>query len=110
MGNEYSLPTDEELTDLIDDFFLKSKNGPGVYTFRFKRKKKMPRDTNDGDPNIIWIGSEVTDENNILDVTYFQLEQGEGGNLTPVYQFQSGRAVNAAISSLLRRGYKMKML
>lgn len=103
---------------MMETFNVASKSGPGVYIFRFKRKKSAPRKLDDKDDNVIYLGSEVTDDNGILDVTYRQWKAPEEHSTSttesqiwkPVHDFSSGRVAMIAVQSLLDRGYKMKAL
>ena len=123
---------DPDVIKGVREFNEASKSGPGVHMFRFKRKKDTPRDKNDKDSDIIFLASEVTDDNNILNVSYQLWRRGvpplqnpcfEGTSCPvapvesenndpyePYYTFSNGRLVMVAVVSLLRRGYKMKQI
>lgn len=104
----------------LTTFNEKSKTGTGVHMFKFQK-----------DDQVIYIGSEVTDVNNVLDVVYkewiksfeaitperpFQQKKEQTfvrpkNNLRevwkPNYTFSSGRVAMVAVLFLLKDGYTM---
>lgn len=91
MGQEVS-----SSEDMLQQFDRDSKTGVGVHVFRFKKDGK------------IFIGSEVTDQNNVLDVKYHIWEKKGNGQWEPTHVFSSDRAVKQAVTNLLTNGYDMK--
>lgn len=91
----------------LSQFEVDSKSGVGIHMFVF-----TPRV---GDP--IHIGSEVTDTNSILNVVYQQWSKeyirdtnGLKDVWKPIHKFNNGRALLAAVATLLRQGYEMKQI
>lgn len=92
--------------------------------FKFERLKGSSADR---DEDVIYVASEVTDQNSILDVTYsqwsreFTLDDTKpGGGVEfekapsrlrvvwkPIYKFNSARVAMIAVMTLLNRGYTM---
>lgn len=123
----------ENVAETLDKFNRKSKSGVGVHVFCFTKNNK----NNAGkDKDVIYIGSEVSDENGILDVKYTEWKKeyaassepthtGPAQNnttqngffakkesklkevWTPIHTFSSGRVAMIAVAHLLSEGYEM---
>ena len=123
MGQSESTETVQEngkTAKSMQDFNTLSKSGVGVHMFSF---------TPPAAGETMYIGSEVTDENDILDVkytqwkkTYLAADDQPSTNQffkrpesklkviwKPVYNFTSGRTAMVMVKSLLDKGYKMQV-
>jgi len=118
MGQAESVPQPDVNSKSVQDFNALSKHGLGVHMFSFTPPSR---------DETVYIGSEVTDENDVLDVKYtvwkkeyMVADTSEAGafvrpksNLKviwkPVYRFSSGRMAMVAVKSLLNQGYKMQV-
>lgn len=89
-------PTDTDAVLGLKDFCTLSKTHVGIHAFQFDK----PGDT-------LVITSEVTDDNNVLDVQYRQWVKNVN-DWVPVHTFGNGRVVALAVYNLLRSGYTMK--
>lgn len=108
----------------LDEFDRLSKSKVGIHMFRFYYP--IVNDDNDnGDnndvnnnkkKNDVYISSEVTDDNNVLDVRYTlwekQLKQKPNGDddYQPTHVFSNGRIALAAVLALLNDGYEFEEL
>jgi hypothetical protein len=126
-SNMVNPPT--KVSAALEKFDMDSKSGLGVHMFCF-----TPRNHATGDTEKIYIASEVTDENDVLDVKYSEWKKtfmapprplgpaGPVGNApgftqpesklktiwTPTHYFSSGRLAMVAAVALLNQGYSMK--
>jgi hypothetical protein len=92
------------------EFDRESKSSPGIHSFHFNRTPlKDGSDAQtvaDGDPDEVVITSEVTDENNVLDVIYKEWQKTPLGVWEPIFIYPNGRMVQAAVYSMLSRNYE----
>lgn len=99
---------EEAIESQLRDFERDSKSGVGVHMFVFERAGAEP----------VYLGSEVTDDNNVLDVVYHewtrQYIRDDDGGLKEAWKtshrFHNGRALLAAVAHLLRQGYTMQSI
>lgn len=128
MGQQTSTPAKDDSNPAVEaeleKFNLQSKSGIGVHMFCFT----PPRHLSAGGAEKIYLASEVTDNNDVLDVKYSEWKKKfvappreEASRLpfaqpesklkavwTPAHQFSSGRVAMVAVTALLNQGYKMK--
>ena len=84
----------------VREFSEVSKSGVGIHMFKFSR----------GDDDRVYLSSEVTDDNNVLDVEYKlwkKLGDGRPTTWMPIYTYGTGRVVPLVVLYLLRSGYTM---
>lgn len=86
---------DQDHVKRVKEFCAASKGKVGIQAFLFQQ----------GDESHV-ITSEVTDDNNVLDVEY-RLWKPQGTDWTPVHTFSSGRVAAVAVYALLRSGFTM---
>ena len=111
----------DETREKILEFDKQSKSGVGVHMFKFTRPS---------DNDTIYIASEVTDENSILDVKFSQWSKSfsfdddaekddrrfkqQPSHLKviwkPIYKFSSGRVAMVAVVALFHSGYEMSIV
>ena len=120
----------EAAQEKLQEFDRLSKSGVGMHMFKFQRPAQSGKG-GDGDEDIIYVASEVTDENNVLDVKYSQWAKtfalDEDAEQTPprdfvskpsqlkviwrpTFKFSSGRVAMVAVMALLHRGYQMSVV
>jgi len=123
-----------KIQEELDRFDVISKSGMGVHMFEFKPPMNRQRYIRNADNETIYVGSEVMNVNNIVDVRYTQWEKqmvavghenddhstrqrpfeapttGLKTVWRPRYTFSSPRVAMVAVKALLNRGYQMTPL
>ncbi len=92
------------ISQKLSEFDRESKSSPGIHAFQFTRA--APSGASDGDPNEVVITSEVTDDNNVLDVIYKEWHKSPLGVWEPIFIYPNGRLVQAAVYSMLSRNFR----